>query len=104
MKLRVKTSKLDPIIKTSVVKIDKRVSRIIKRIELKTDKREILTRFSGVTHSSQLGRFRTTSNLVCITEVAIRTTLCIAGITKYICNLVTDSQCTCYKNAFNKRF
>ena len=37
-------------------------------------------------------------------EVAIRTTLCIAGIIKYICNLVTDSQCTCYKNAFNKCF
>ena len=59
MKLRVKTSKLDPIIKTSGVEIDKRVSRIIKRIELKTDKREILTRFSGVTHSSQLGPFHT---------------------------------------------
>ena len=44
-----------------------------------------------------------TSNLVCITEVAIRTTLCIAGIIKYTCNLVTDSQCIGYKNAFNKR-
>ena len=42
--------------------------------------------------------------LVCITEVAIRTTLCIAGITYYSCNLVTDSQCTHNKNAFNKRF
>ena len=45
-----------------------------------------------------------TSNLVCITEVAIRTTLYIAGIIQYTCNLVTDSQCTRYKNAFNKRF
>ena len=45
-----------------------------------------------------------TSNLVCITEVAIRTTFCIAGIIYYTCNLVTDSQCNRYKNAFNKRF
>ena len=45
-----------------------------------------------------------TSNLVCITEVAIRTTFCIAGIIYYTCNLVTDSQCTRYKTAFNKRF
>ena len=44
-----------------------------------------------------------TSNLVCITEVAIRTTLCIAGI-KYTCDLVTDSQFTRYKNAFKKSF
>ena len=45
-----------------------------------------------------------TSNLVCITEVAIRTTLCIAVIIYYTCSLVTDSQCTCYKYVFNKRF
>ena len=45
-----------------------------------------------------------TSNLVCITEVAIRTTLCIAGIILYTSNLITDSRCTRYKNAFNKRF
>ena len=45
-----------------------------------------------------------TSNLVCIKEVAIRTTLCIAGLIDYICNLVTDIQCTRFKNAFNKRF
>ena len=48
--------------------------------------------------------FIPTSNLVCITEVAIRTTLCIAGIIYYTCNLVTNSQCTHSKNAFNKRF
>ena len=45
-----------------------------------------------------------TSNLVCIKEVAIRTTFCIAGIIYYTCNLVIDIQCTRYKNAFNKRF
>ena len=45
-----------------------------------------------------------TSNLVCIKEVAIRTTLCIAGLIYYICNLVINIQCTHYKNAFNKRF
>ena len=45
-----------------------------------------------------------TSNLVCIKEVAIRTTLCIAGLIYYTCNLVTGIQCTRYKNAFNKRF
>ena len=37
MKLRVKTSKLHPIIKTCRTEIDKRLSRIIRRIELKTD-------------------------------------------------------------------
>ena len=45
-----------------------------------------------------------TSNLVCIKEVAIRTTFCIARISYYTCNLVTYIQCTRYKNAFNKRF
>ena len=49
-----------------------------------------------------------TSNLVCIKEVAIRTTFShminIAGIIYYICGLVTDIQCTRYKNAFKKRF
>ena len=45
-----------------------------------------------------------TSNLVCITEVAIRTILCIAGIIYYTCNLITDSQCIRYRDAFNKRF
>ena len=45
-----------------------------------------------------------TSNLVCIKEFAIKTTFCIAGIIYYTCNLVTDIQCTHYKNAFNKRF
>ena len=45
-----------------------------------------------------------TSNLVCIKEVAIRTTLCIAGIIYYTCNFVTEIQCTYYKPAFNKRF
>ena len=38
-----------------------------------------------------------TSNLVCIKEVAIRTTFCFAGIIYYTCNLVTDIQCTRYK-------
>ena len=37
----------------------------------------------------------TKSNLVCITEVAIRTTFCIAGIIYYTCNFVIDIQCTC---------
>ena len=45
-----------------------------------------------------------TSNLVCITEVAIRTILCIAGIIYYAYNLITDSQCIRYRDAFNKRF
>ena len=36
-----------------------------------------------------------TSNLVCITEVAIRTTFCIVGIIFYTCNFVIDIQCTC---------
>ena len=45
-----------------------------------------------------------TSNLVCIKEVAIRTTFCIAGIIYYTYNLVNDTQCTRYKNAFNTRF
>ena len=48
-----------------------------------------------------------TSNLVCIKEVAIRITFShlinIAGII-YICGLVINMQCACYKNAFNKRF
>ena len=49
-----------------------------------------------------------TLNFVCIEEVAIRTTfshmISIAGITNYTCNLVTDIQCTCCKNAFKKLF
>ena len=45
-----------------------------------------------------------TSNLVCIKEVAVRTTLRIAGLIYYTCNFVTDIQCTCYKYACNKRF
>ena len=47
---------------------------------------------------------RPTSNLVCIKEVAIKTTFCIAGIIYYNCNLVFYIQCTRYKKAFNKRF
>ena len=49
-----------------------------------------------------------TYNIVCIKEVAIRTTFShminIAGIIYYTCSLVIDIQCTRYKNAFNKRF
>ena len=30
--------------------------------------------------------------------------LCVAGIIYYTCRLVTDNQCTRYKNAFNKHF
>ena len=45
-----------------------------------------------------------TSNLVCIQEVVTRITFCVAGIIYYTCNLVTDIQCTCYKNAFNEHF
>ena len=45
-----------------------------------------------------------TPNLVCMKEVAIRTTFCIAEIIYYTCNLVTEIQCTRYKNALNKRF
>ena len=48
--------------------------------------------------------FIPTSNLVCIKEVAIRTTFCIAGIIYYTCNLITDIRWTRYKNAFNKQF
>ena len=48
-----------------------------------------------------------TSNLISITEVAIRTTfshmISIAGI-YYTCSLVIDIQCIRYKNADNKRF
>ena len=48
------------------------------------------------------------SNLVCIKEVAIRTTyrhtINIAGIIYYTCSLVIDIQCTRYENAFHKRF
>ena len=36
-----------------------------------------------------------TSNLVCIMEVAIRTTFCNAGIIYYTCNFVIDIQCPC---------
>ena len=35
-----------------------------------------------------------TSNLVCIKEVAIRTTFCIAGMIYYTWNLAIDIQCT----------
>ena len=49
-----------------------------------------------------------TSNLVCIKEIAIRTTFChminITGIFYYTCSLVIDIECTRYKNAFNKSF
>ena len=45
-----------------------------------------------------------TSNLVCIMEVAIKTTFCIAGIIYYTCNLATDIQCTHYNNEFITRF
>ena len=49
-----------------------------------------------------------TSNLICVREVAIRTTLShminIAGIIYYPCRLVIDIQWTLYKNAFNKGF
>ena len=40
-----------------------------------------------------------TSNLVCIKEVAIRTTFCIAGIIYYTCNLVIDIQ-KCLQQTF----
>ena len=48
-----------------------------------------------------------TLNLVCIKEVTIRTTFCIAGIIYYTFNLVTDIQCTRFKkmpstNVFNE--
>ena len=45
-----------------------------------------------------------TSDLVCIKEVAIRTTFCIAEIIYHTFNLVFDIQCTSYKNTFDKRF
>ena len=45
-----------------------------------------------------------TSDLICIKEVSIRTTFCIAGIVYYTWKLAVDIQCTRYKNAFNKRF
>ena len=47
-----------------------------------------------------------TSNLVCITKVAIKTAFCVAGIFYYTGNLLSDIQCTRYKmpstNVFNK--
>ena len=47
-----------------------------------------------------------TRNLVCIKDIAIRTTFShminIAGIIYYICSLPNDIQCTRYKNAFKK--
>ena len=45
-----------------------------------------------------------TSNLVCMKEVAIRTTFCIAGIIYYTCDLVIASRCNRYKQAINKPF
>ena len=49
-----------------------------------------------------------TSNLVCIKEVAIRTTFSYiintAGIIYYTCSLIIDIQCTHYENVFNKLF
>ena len=49
-----------------------------------------------------------TSNLICIKEVAIRTTFShminFSGKIYYTCSLVIDILCTHYKNAFNKRF
>ena len=49
-----------------------------------------------------------TTNLVCVKDVAIRTTFShminFAGIIFYTCILVIDIQCTRYKNSFNKRF
>ena len=49
-----------------------------------------------------------TSNVVCVKEVAIRTTFShmidIAGIIYYICSFVIDIQCTRYKNAFKNVF
>ena len=38
-----------------------------------------------------------TSNLVCIEEVAIRTTFCVTGIIYYTRNFVIDIQCSRYK-------
>ena len=47
-----------------------------------------------------------TLNLVCITEVAIKTVFCVAGIFYYTCNLLSDIQCTRCKmpstNVFNE--
>ena len=45
-----------------------------------------------------------TSNLVCIKEVAFRTTFNIAGIIYYNFIVVIDIQITRFKNAFNIRF
>ena len=56
----------------------------------------------SIRHNS--GESVPTSNLVCIEEVAIRTTFChminIAGIFHYTCSLVIDIQCTRYKRLF----
>ena len=61
-----------------------------------------------ICHSSQLGRFLLTSILVCIKEVAVRTTFShminTAGTIYYTCTLVIDIHCTRYKNAFKKLF
>ena len=44
-----------------------------------------------------------TSNLVCIKEVQIRTTFNIAGIIYYTCSVIIDIQITRYKITFNER-
>ena len=60
--------------------------------------------YAGNKNFSTFQHIVPTSNPICIKEVAIRTTFCIAGIMYYTCSLVPDSQCTRYKNTFNKRF
>ena len=58
--------------------------------------------------TSWVYKFPSNSNLVCIKKFAIRTTsshmLNITEIIYYTYSIVIDTQCTRYKNAFNKRF
>ena len=60
-----------------------------------------LNTYIGARHNSAVSV--SASNLVCIKEVAIRTTFCIVEIINCTCSLVIDIQCTRCKNAFKKR-
>ena len=79
---------------------------LLRLFPLKKGKPLSLFRFSTREHVTRQNSADSvpTSNLVCIKEVVIRTTFCIAGINYCTCNLVIGIHCTPYKNAFYKRF
>ena len=70
--------------------------------------------FTGLCQFSQIIRTRHNSadsvptNLICIKEVAIRTTfshmIYIAGKNYYTCSLGIDIECTCYKKCLQQTF